>query len=812
MNQYLSALLLAVCLLLSACAASPALETGALPAAEESAAPSPSPAPQAQEPSDETPEERIPVLRPEETGKLCISELMSKNRATWAAEDGGFYDWVEIRNISDAPVSLDGWALSDGPGEPRWALPSLELAPGDCLAVFASGDDAAPAGAADFGLSEGETLCLFAPSGAQADSLVCPALRSDEALARRDDGSFRTTLWATPGYPNSDEGYEAFSASRRADGPLVISEVMSANVRVLPARGAEREDWVELKNISAEPVRLEDYLLWDGGNDVEPFRLPAGSLSPGERVVIVCGGDGPDDAPFALDAGRERLYLATADGICDYLALHDLPVNGSCGRMDGRDGFFYFAEATPGDDNKGGLRMVSEEPEPLNREGVFNNVESVSVELVAPGRIHYSTDGSLPTEDDSLLEAPLSLSKTTVLRAVAVEDGKLPSRAVTLSFIINEDHTLPVISLCTDDPAAFRGMYNGGYKGRELPACFTLFENGESLKSACGVQMSGSGSLALPKKSMALMFRSCYGDGNLDYDLFGTGVTRYASLQLRAGEAYPTSIIQSDLFQDICLSMSDSALTQHSKFCAVYVNGRYYGLFCLKEKFSEQYYASLRGVSKSSVSVVKYPAPGDSDFYREVIDFCNGADLSDPEQYRDFCSRVNVDSLIDWYLIEGLSANPDVGGNVRMLRSTEDGLGWSFALYDLDWGFLSSTDFFYNLNSTNYYHAGQAKLIMEKAMQNEQFRDRILTRYAEVYDTALSNEAFLARIDAYEQLLAPELPRERERWGGTAEAWRLRLDMLRDYIRSSDPQRRGVENFCRIWGISAETRAQYFGW
>ena len=804
MKKSLIALLLGLTLLLSACAdAQPPAPTEA-PAPESAApafSPSPTPAPTS-----------APVLSPAETGKLRISELMPKNRATLTAADGGFYDWIELENVSGESVALDGWALSDGPDQEPWPLPARTLLPGEYCLIFAAGKDATGEDMAPFALSEGENICLWAPSGALADGLLCPELSGDTAFARNADGEAAPTLWATPGYPNSDEGYEAFSAARIALGPLVISEVMTANPGHPAYPGAEREDWVEIKNISSGDVALDDYLLWDGNSGDEPFRLPARTLAPGECTVIVCGGDRAEDAPFSLDASLDRLYLGTESSLCDYLVLHDLPVDGSCGRDDGRGGFFYYVSPTPRGDNAGGLRMVSAAPAALSPDGIYDGVDALSVTLSAPGQIYYTTDGSRPDAGSNLLSGSLTLTQTTVLRAVAQETGKVPSRIVTLNYILNENHSLPVLSLAIDNPASFRSVYLNGFKGAELPGSLSLYEDGLRFTQACGLQMSGSGSLALPKKSMAVMFRGCYGDGSLDCDLFDSGVSKYASLQLRAGEANPTTIIQSDLFQDLCLDMSDSVLTQHSKYCVLYVNGSYYGIYCLKEKFSAQYYASLKGVSKDSVTVLKYPVAPDSAFAQELLAFCRDADLRDPAQYARFCELVNVDSLIDWYLIEGLSGNPDIGGNLRVFRSTEDGGRWSFALYDLDWGFTDSYSIFRNMTGDNYYHTGQVREIMEAAMRNDDFRDRILTRYASVYDTALSNERFLEQIDRYEALLAPDIARDRLRWNSEEVVWRIKMEELRRFIRDTDPQRLGVERFCEIWGISPETRLQYFGW
>ena len=48
--------------------------------------------------------------------------------------------------------------------------------------------------------------------------------------------------------------------------------------------------------------------------------------------------------------------------------------------------------------------------------------------------------------------------------------------------------------------------------------------------------------------------------------------------------------------------------------------------------------------------------------------------------------------------------------------------------------------------------------------------------------TTLSNENVTARIDYYEDLLDPEVPRERKRWTSTYDAWKGKVQYLKDFI------------------------------
>lgn len=746
---------------------------------------------------------------PDYTGNLRISELMIKNDATLLSPDGRFSDWVELENTFGAQLSLDGWQLSaDGDS---WSFPKALLEPGERLLVFCDKDGAGEF-CADFALSAGETLRLAAPDGTVVDSVTCADTKADHVLVRTEDGSFADSRWASPGEENSPQGCAAFAAGRECASPLVINEAAVYNDSYAPWPQKDTYDWVELKNVSAAALELSDYWLSDDDKDMTQWRLPEQTLEPGESVLVFCAGDtdGYYHAPFSLNALDERLYLSGQDGLADYVYLHDIPIGSSMGRLDGENGFFFFDIPSPGEDNQGGARLISSPPRALTDEGCYDDLDKLTVELVSDGKIYYTADGSMPTADSTEYTAPIELESTCVIRAIAVEDGALPSRALTRSYIINEGHSLPVLSIATDEPAAFQKMYTNQRKGLDLGANVTFFDGESSFNHDCALSMKGWTSLSLPKKSMGVSFKSRYG-GELECDVFGNGITEYSSLSVRAGQDYTFSIFRNELFQDLCSEASDAVMTQESKFCVLYINGEYRGIYCLKEDFSEQYYASHKSVSKDSVTELRTPVAMDSAFYQEVLSFIQQNDLSDAENYREICERVDVDSLIDWFLFEGYSANTDVQGNVRVLRSDEDGGKWSFALYDLDWGFYyAGSDFAVILSGIG--NAGNQLPPLVKAMlKNEDFRDKLLTRFAQLNKTTLSNEHVLALIDEYQALLEPEVARDRERWDMSESSWYSYVDSLRSFLIDNDWENHNIDQLCSLLDLTAEEREAYFG-
>lgn len=803
-NKLLSVLFIVLlCIIFAACGKSqPAPAATPVP----TAAPTPQPTP-----------EPTPYISPD-ADKIKISELMVKNDATLLDSDGEFSDWFELVNTSDSPVSLAGWRVSDGEDKSGWSFPDVTIDAGGYLLVFASSKESAGTELhASFSLSEDETLYLYAPENYLADSAPNVSTMADHSSVRRADGSFEDCIWPTPGYSNDAEGYELFCAAHTATSPLVINEVMVYNDSYNRQPDGEYYDWVELKNVSEEPIMLAEYYLSDDKDNPMLWRLPERYLDPGALLVVHCSGNSDLSTSdtvhsnFSLNSTSERLYLTSAaqQRVTDYVWLHDIFKDWTVGRMDGQSGFFYLSSPSPWSGNRGNAyRYISDQPVSLGEDGIYNDVTSVSVELEGSGRIFYTTDGSRPDESSAEYTEPITLDKTTVIRAINVQDGAAPSRAITLSYIINENHTLPVLSLSTDSPSTFSGIYYNKRKYYEIPANISYFEDGSSFNIDCGLKMKGWTSLENPKKSMGVSFRGCYGDDMLDYDIFGSDVTEFSSLSIRAGQDYPLAIIRNELFQELCLEMGDNVPTQNSKYCILYLNGSYYGIYCLKEDFSKQYYASHKGVNKSDVTMLKSPVALSSAVYQEVYQFCRDNDMTLDENYDHICSVLDIDNVVDWFLIEGYTANSDVNGNMRYFK-LNDGGKWQIAFYDLDWTFNYASNCFTNITDSN--REVQVSQLINRLLTNARFREQLLSRYSELVSTTLSNEHVLAKIDELQALLEPEVPRERDQWGSDVDGWHYRLDELRSFITNNDYANYSANKLCSMLGASAEQKMQYFG-
>jgi len=129
------------------------------------------------------------------------------------------------------------------------------------------------------------------------------------------------------------------NAIRAGDGPLVINEVMTDNDSAWLDDADEVEDWIELANLSDQPLLLQNYALRDDRG--RSFPLPARTLPPRGLVVLFADDDasqGPLHMPWKL--GAEGVSLALIDARSelpvDHMDVPALAVNQAYARFDGQ--------------------------------------------------------------------------------------------------------------------------------------------------------------------------------------------------------------------------------------------------------------------------------------------------------------------------------------------------------------------------------------------------------------------------------------------------------------------------------------------
>lgn len=284
---------------------------------------------------------------------------------------------------------------------------------------------------------------------------------------------------------------------------------MNNNYSYLSQNGGEYYDWIELKNNTKGDINLKDYKIGTGDTKYE---LPDKILKSGELYILMASGDSNltnsyTHVDFKL-SDNESLYLYIDNKVIDSMYIANVPLGYSMGRNDS-NGYYYFNIPTPLSINKAGSIDVSIAPAFQNTSGIYNDVDNLTINLKTSGKTYYTLDGSTPTNKSTLYQGKIVLNKTTVIKAITYEDNKIKSKIISNSYIINENHTLPVLSVSLDN-SSFNYISNHSSSNTEVSAYAELYENGNSFSIPCGLKLFGGSTRYLSKKSYALKFKKIW--------------------------------------------------------------------------------------------------------------------------------------------------------------------------------------------------------------------------------------------------------------------------------------------------------------
>lgn len=134
---------------------------------------------------------------------LVINEVMPSNDSTIADEMGEYDDWIELSNISDEVILLDGLYLTDKPAIPtRWSFPleNIMIEPGEYLLIWTDSDPEQGSLHTNFRLdADGEYIGITGSDGVTVvDSVSFANMSPDISLVRIPDGTGGWQLSSTP--------------------------------------------------------------------------------------------------------------------------------------------------------------------------------------------------------------------------------------------------------------------------------------------------------------------------------------------------------------------------------------------------------------------------------------------------------------------------------------------------------------------------------------------------------------------------------------------------------------------------------------
>ena len=735
-----------------------------------------------------------------ENNGIKINEILPKNSGNFSVNNK-FYGYVEIINTSDAEIDLSSYYLSNDLNKLyKYRMENIKIKPNEIITVYMGiGNDGIHSG---FNLDSKDGTIYISNNYGIVDEVTYEGLPNGFAYVRIGD-NFEETSIISPGYPNTNDGVRDFYKKYKNNNKtLLINEVMSNNNSYLAQNGYKFYDWIELYNNSDQTINLSEYTLTTTTNNIKMFTLPNVELRPHTYYVLMASGDTNLSNTYMHTNFKisdvESLYLYKNKEVIDSVMISNIPLNYSYGRGSSY-GFYYIDTPTPLKENKVGTQDISYAPTFSKNGGVYNDVDVIRVELASYGNIYYTLDGSTPSTSSIKYTGPIDLKKTSVLKAISIENGKLKSTVITNSYIINENHTLPVMSMSLNKNDLNRITWNY-YSEIEVAGNVEFYEEDGSFTIPCSISLFGGTARELNKKSYALRFKSAYGANNLNYKVFDNRDTAvYESLVLRSGsqdEAYEEDGNYA-VFRDVLgTSLVDDYTNvdvQSYKPIILYVNGQYYGIYFIREKVNDDFIANHYNVDPDKLNLIQGKNEiknGTGNFYNNVVNYVTSHDMRDDANYEGLKQLVDIENYMDFFIGELYTTNNDII-NIRYFSHPDiDNGKMKMVFFDLDYAFYN-----YNTNGygDNYYEfltnpEGMQQrfkvdnTILIQLMKNETFKKEFLERLSYNLKNTWKKENVLNRFNEIYDILYPEMQRNLERWNLSFEEWKKNCELLKHYI------------------------------
>lgn len=386
------------------------------------------------------------------------------------------------------------------------------------------------------------------------------------------------------------------------------------------------------------------------------------------------------------------------------------------------------------------------------------------------------------------------VDKCTTVKAIAIAKDGTKSDVITNTYFVGLDDTfykdLPIVTLTIDEDDLFdydKGIYvkgriydeseHEGYpeaypanytqKGKkwEREAEMSYFDGNKKMifTQDIGVRIHGGWSRCFNQKSFNLYAREKYsGSDEFPFDFFNNGTAH--TLMLRSGGYRDTFLtkIRDSLDQDF--SINEPFSTQRSMPVIAFLNGEYWGIYNLQERFSESYLEEKYSIHEGEGLIIKNDEidegeEADYHHYEELKTFFMENDFTNEEAYKEAKKYIDMDEFASYMSTQLYINNIDwPGNNVRMfrrIRGESNDYKWHFMMFDTDdsSNILSykchyTTDPF--LNSAHWKSGPLDEscilgLMLSKLIKNETFKSVFKSTYQRIGENIFSFD----KVDTY---------------------------------------------------------------
>ena len=584
---------------------------------------------------------------------------------------------------------------------------------------------------------------------------------------------------------------------------VIINELMQSNIDcVMDDINEFPDSWVELYNSGTTAVNLNTLSISDKNDPTKAWTLPDKTLQPGSHILVYCDKEEQGlHTPFRLESGKGcAVYLFYNGEVIDKVeGLKKQPApNIAYGRKtDGSDSWGYMTTPTPAAANCGstckdilGAPIFSEKGKVM-KDGKPFNLQLSLPDGAEGAEIRYTTDGTEPTRTSYLYQQPISISKTTVVKAKLFLDGMLSPRATAQSYIFfPRDITLPVISISTNRKYLYDnkigiyvdGNYQPAKKNYEFdwrrPINIEFFfepEQDSQINQLCEARIMGGATRGSARKSLAVYANKRFGEKRLNYEFFPEdrpGITDFKSIALRNSGNDFDYLYQRDAIIQLNTARHCDIDFQAYRPAIVYFNGEYMGMLNIRERSNEDnIYTNYDGLEDLDMFENWWELKeGTWDNYNAFKNFYaeHGHTLAEYDKWMDTMEFLNL-MLVNLYY-----NNRDFpGNNIVMWRPRSEDGRWRWIMKDTDFGLglygvsasYNSIKWVYDPNydpDTNWANQYDHTRLFRRLMDDADFKREFIDRAAIYMGDWLNERGTRAVWDPLYDAIKYEYPYHRE--------------------------------------------------
>ena len=712
-----------------------------------------------------------------EDSKLYISEIVASNKSIIRDSFNQTGDYIEIYNGYDYDINLYGYYLSDElTSNKKWSFPDIIIKSKEYLIIYADELDKCNLTIREchtnFKLSsKGETVTLLNNKGKVISKIKYPEMDQDISYSYIDN-IYKLTI-PTANTKNIDD-----ILINNNEKDIIINEVSSTNPEA-----------IELKNITDRDIELDNYYIRDKSGlsyKLDNVKIKANSYLILYGSEVASNTDNKIYLGFRINNSNEIIYLYKNNNLIDSFNVGKMNNSISKGRNDNLDTVIYKDKTVGKSNSKNEYLGFSIQPIFSINGGYVKKGTKIELSTQDDSVIYYTLDGSIPTNKSKKYDGAITINKTTVIRAISYKEGFIESDVESRTYIVGRMHDLPVISISSDNNYLYgsKGIFTTGnnastsypYKGAnfwkdvEVPISFEFYEDGElGLNFTAGMKIFGGWSRGEAQKSVAIYLRKQYGLQEITYPFFEDNINTFSKFILRSGGQDFGYLKIKDAFLQESLDGEMDIDKQDYRPVVVYFNGKYYGIYNIREKTDKSYVKNHYGYDETEIDFIEKNSgvtAGSIDEYNKLLNYVKNTDMTTDEAYQYVDSQVDLQELANYWVVETYFDQFDPM-NIKFYKP-KDGK-WRWILFDLDQTFFSWSykTIKWDLPFDPYAHGNNYYLntsLMSNLIKNPKFREMYIETFAKHLNTTFKPDRMNQILDRMVDEIKNEMPYHIDRW------------------------------------------------